>query len=653
MKIIKSIALAVILFGSSFTSNINFAASNSAEPYPLDYFALREVISNVSMSPDGKKVSLLKIPSKKGKPILEIYDANDLSKEPFRVNADPMEIQRARWVSNDQLILNLRQKVRNKIDGFNRGVYAGSLAKLDLKTKKIKTFELDNQSPGIASSLIDKPNKILVAFNGDDTFFSPTDYYELDLKTGAKKLKIRGTPAVPRVVFDAYGKPVYGQSFDRPTGTIRWHVRYPGSNKWVEFYRLSQDSFEEFDVEWVDENNSDIFLVTAHNGKNTKGLWEYNVRTKKFGEAIYRRNDVDVVGVRYHSNRWTNPNSVTGVIYATDKYKAEFFDGAEEALYKQLETIVPSSHQVRVVSRSKEGQSLIVFNSGPRDPGTYYMIKDGLVKTIGSTQPLLKSSQLADVKYMKYKSRDGKKMAMYVTIPNGKGPHPAVVMPHGGPFVHEVVGYDEWAQMLANNGYLVVQPQYRGSHGYGLEHYKSAFIEGGQGGYKMQDDKDDAVLHLVEKGLVDRERLAMFGWSYGGYSAFVAASREDQIYQCTVAGAGVADNLQQVNYYRGRGLSGSARVEQVRMWDDSISPIKEASKVNVPMLVIHGDVDQRVPVSHSRKYIEELEKHNKTHKYLELKGADHFSNTLFFDHQKDLYENLTSFLKNDCGPGGL
>ena len=257
MNIFKSIALSVLMLGSVVTTdNVSAAA---AEPYPLEYFALREVISNVSMSPDGNKISLLKIPSKKGDPILEIYDANDLDKPPFRMNADPMEIRQARWISNDQLVLTLRQKLRDKIDGFNRGVYGGALAKLDLKTKKVKEFELKNQSPGIASLLIDKPNKILVSFNGDETY-SPTDYYELDLKSGRKKLIIRGTPEVPLVRFDSYGKPIYGQSFDRQTGTYSWHVRYSGSNKWVEIYRHSEDSFEDFAVEWFDENK----LVTWH-----------------------------------------------------------------------------------------------------------------------------------------------------------------------------------------------------------------------------------------------------------------------------------------------------------------------------------------------------------------------------------------------------
>ena len=226
------------------------------------------------------------------------------------------------------------------------------------------------------------------------------------------------------------------------------------------------------------------------------------------------------------------------------------------------------------------------------------------------------------------------------------------MLPHGGPFVNETVSYDEWGQMLANNGYLVLQPEYRGTRGYGLEYYESAFINGGQGGYKMQDDKDDGALYLVEQGLADRDRMAMFGWSYGGYAALVAASRTPQIYQCVIAGAGVSDPILQVNYYRDR-VQGASLTEQVKMWTESVSPIKEAEKVNVPLLLVHGTVDQRVPLVHSLRYRKELDKYGKDYKFVELVGADHFYSTLFYDHQIKLYESMIDFLHNDCGPGGL
>ncbi len=291
---------------------------------------------------------------------------------------------------------------------------------------------------------------------------------------------------------------------------------------------------------------------------------------------------------------------------------------------------------------------------GPRDPGTYYLLHNGEFKSVGSHQPLIESDALADVRYMKYTARDGRDLAMFVTIPNGvEPPYKTVVMPHGGPHVQEIVIYDEWAQMLANNGYMVVQPQFRMSMGYGKDHFQSAFLhDGSQAGRKMQDDKDDAALHLIEEGLADPERMAMYGWSYGGYAALIAASRDPQIYQCTIAGAAVSDYVVIANDFQRRTPDGTGRVWRDVYEYGAVHPTKEADKVNIPILLIHGSVDSRVLPKQAAIYRKALEKAGKPYKWVELEGADHFYVTLFYEHQIELYESIIDFLANDCGNMG-
>jgi dipeptidyl aminopeptidase/acylaminoacyl peptidase len=635
------------------------ATGLSAEPYPLEYWALRDVVSNVQVSPNGKRVALMKIPTRDGDPIIEVYDASNFEREPFRVNADPMEITDFDWLSDRAIVVSLRQKVRDKIEGFNQGVYETKLALLDVEKEKIE--EVREVNPTIENLLPNEPDKVIISFNPTevdrsvekiDEAFRPRAYYELNLERGTKKLLLQGKLTLGQVEFDGAGNPWLARGYDIAKEEFIWYIRRPGGSDWEEIHRQHEDKFETFDVLGRDENNPAIVFVLANNGRDTAGLWEFNVDSKNFGELVYARSDVNVAGVRMHSNPWTNPDTVVGVAYSTDKAHVEYFDALEAATYAQLEGVIPEAHYTRITSRSRDGQTLTVYNVGPRDPGTYYLLKDGRLQTVGSKQPLLKSEALADVRYISWTARDGKTIHGYLTVPHGEPPFPLIVLPHGGPFVGETVDYDEWGQMLANNGYLVLQPQYRGSTNYGLDFYLSAFIEGGQGGYRMQDDKDDGALHLVQEGLADRDRLAMFGWSYGGYAALVAAARTPQIYQCVIAGAAVSDPLMQVAYYSDL-IEGAARIEQISMWEDSISPIKEVEKVNVPILLIHGDVDQRVPPAHVRKYLKDLEKYNKPHKYVELKGADHFSNTLFYDHQITLYRAMIDFLQNDCGPGGL
>ena len=636
-------------------SGVLTSFSALSEPYPVDYWARRPAISNVALSPDGLSLGMMKIPGKAENPIIEIYRTDALESEPFRINASPMEIISFNWVDNGSLVFTARQQVRDKIEGFNQGIYEYRIALVDVETKRLKSF--DERDPSVVSVLPGKPGKILISFSegGNDGIgakvqaaFRPRAYWEFDLERGTKKLLVRGKISLGNIDFDENGNPILARGFDIDTGDFIWFWRKPGETDWTEFYRLNEDSFDTFRVFGPDPDLPGHFLVEANRGSDTTGLWSFNAATKEFAEAIYQRTDVDICGVRYHSNAWTHADTIVGVTHCKDKPIVEFFDDEEAALQRQLEALLPHAYSARITSRSREGSSLTVRNLGPRDPGSHYLLHNGKLQLIGSGRPYFEAENLADVKYIQYPARDGVTIPAFLTVPSGNPPFPLVVLPHGGPFVREVIIFDEWAQLLANNGYMVLQPQYRGSQGYGQNFYQSAFKEGGQGGYKMQDDKDDGVAWLIDQQLANKDKVAMFGWSYGGYAALVAASRTPQYYQCVIAGAAVSDPDMQIDYYRYR-LRGVSKIEQLSMWDDSISPLNEVDKVNVPILLIHGDVDQRVPLEHAEKYLDVLKKANKPHKYLELAGADHFSNTLFYHHKSELYHSILDYLATSCG----
>jgi dipeptidyl aminopeptidase/acylaminoacyl peptidase len=177
---------------------------------------------------------------------------------------------------------------------------------------------------------------------------------------------------------------------------------------------------------------------------------------------------------------------------------------------------------------------------------------------------------------------------------------------------------------------------------------QSAYQNGSEAGYAMQDDKDDGALYLAEQGLADAKQMAMFGWSYGGYAALVAASRTPQIYQCTIAGAAVTDMVYQLNnYLTDLRLRGASKIQQVSYRKGAINPIDEVENINIPLLMIHGDVDQRVMPKHARLYLDKLDDAQKPYKMVWLEGADHFSNTLFYEHKIILYKELTEFLASD------
>jgi len=571
----KTLMLCAALLAVAATPSTSFAKIGDA--FPIDYFAVRNA---------------------KGNPIIEVYETANMSKKPFRAGGKKLEIQGFSWVGNDEMVVAFRGQVRSRVRGFNDGIFANKLAKLSMKTKKFDEFK--ETGLNFAGNLPKEPNKILISYqegveNGriaEGEVPRPPSYYELDLKSGAKKLVLKGNTKYGRIRFDSLGNPRTASSFEADSDEIVTYHRSIGGADWTEIHRRSEDSFETFNVAgYIPEDPSRIYVI-AHNGNDKAGLWRFNVNTKRFEDLVFRHKDVDVGGVRLHSNQFENPDKVIGVGYSKDKPRIEFFDDLEGATYAQLEGF-----------------------------GSYYLFNNGRFNLVGKRKGQLTAEGLSDVEYIEYPARDGRTIPAYVTKPKGAGPHPLVVLPHGGPFISETIVFDEWGQMLANNGYMVIQPQYRAKH-------------------------------LINKGLVDKDRVAMFGWSYGGYAALVAASREDQIYQCAVAGAAVADNNQQVNYYRFN-TRGAQRTEQLNFWDDSVSPIKAAAKVNIPLLLVHGDVDQRVPFKHFEKYTAELDKNNIPYQSLVLEGADHFLDTLTYDHKSDFYTKLISYLKDDCGPDGL
>ncbi len=636
----------------------------SYEPYPPEQWAMRDVINRVQLSPDGKRLAVMKTPPNDADPLLEIYDAADLSKEPFRMNADPMELISFNWMNDHQVLFSARQLVRDTIRGREQNPYKFRLGLLDIEEKDVSEFGTQG-SVRIVSRMPDRPDKVIVAIAPPDQpqvsselrrilgIIRPFDYYELDLKRGTKKLLVQGKLAFGDYGFDADGELWRAIASDESKRELAWMWRPTPDAKWQEIHRVHADEweFQPFNIWAKDDAKPGHALVTARNGHDTLGLWSYDMANKRFAEAIYRRGDVDVLGVWLHSNTWTHPDTVVGVVYYTDKRHVEFFDGREEALQRQLEGVIPYAHEV-AVSTSRDGSAMVIYNSGPRDPGTYYLFRNGELSTIGSRQPLFDSERLADVEYVHYAARDGYRIPAYLTIPKGEPPFPLVVMPHGGPAGRDFGGYDKWAQLLANNGYLVVQPQFRGGVGDGLAHRMVVFEDGGQEGRKMQDDKDDAALYLVKRGLADEDRMAMFGWSYGGYAAGVAASRTPQIYQCVVAGAAVLDPRRQSNWELSR-MVGETHRRYEALTDTAVSPMEEVENVNVPMLLIHGVLDLRVLVEQSRRYVKQLEEHEKPYKYVELSGAGHFYNTLRENHQAEFFTAMIDFLANDCGPGGL
>ncbi len=658
---------AFVLFSAPVAVLAQDQVASAAQPVPVEVWSLRDVVNAVQMAPDGKHLLVHKVESREGDYILEIYKTEDLmagKTAPFRrLAADPMEIISARWVSDNYIFGNAWQVVRNSVKGPEEDIREYKAFSYNLAQNKFSAlsdnFELVNTLPKEPDTILVASGRVVADATGVDPFeaFRPNSYYRLNLNTGARSLVLKGSEKFPNAVFDNDGNPRFTQSVDPASNELISYYRLPGDGSWKEMSeRYDYDDHKNLyrvlggfmGVAGFSATDPAIGYVIDNRGEDKAALWEFDFKTQQFGKKLFQTQTADVMGIQLHTI--PGKDTLAAAIYPDWRMERHWFDKDEEALYKALEQQIPYAHQISVSSRSRDGKRMIVSNRGPRDPGSFWLITEAGMAKLGSRNPLVKPEQLSDVEFIWYTARDGKRIPAYVTKPKGEGPHPLIVLPHGGPHVNEVISYDEWGQLLANNGYMVLQPQYRMSVGWGQDMFDSAY---GQHGLAMQDDKDDGAKALVQAGWADPNRIAMFGWSYGGYAALVALSRENNIYQCAIAGAAVADP--EKVYFMRRPANTPKAIDDwaKRRGMIGINPIKEVSKVNIPLLMVHPDDDRRVLYFNFTDYKKEIEKYGKPAQFLTLEGADHFYTTLMYKHQEQFYTKMLDFLRNDCGPGGL
>jgi dipeptidyl aminopeptidase/acylaminoacyl peptidase len=664
MKLLKASLTAALVGVSAIGLVMAAPAPTQAQgTVPVDVWALRDVVNAVQISPDGKHLLVHKVESREGEYILEIYNTADLSKPLRRLNADPMEIISARWVSNDVIFGSAWQVNRKSVKGPEEDVRDYRTYAYSLSTNKFTAvdgnFSIVNLLPEEDDYVLVSTGTLVPDATGVDPFsaFRPRSYYKFNLKTGARELVLRGGGKIPFVsAWDDKGNPRYTEIQDIQDGKLISYYRKPGDGDWTKLQEFDLNDPKNLyrmlggfvGVVGFDPTNPNIgYLIDNRDGDDKAALYELDFTTGQVGKKLYQNEDADVMGIQRHSIPGNNKLVAAG--YPGARIERHWFDEEEKALYDALEQQIPYSHQLAIASRSMDGKSMVVTNDGPHDPGSFWLVKDGKLAKLGSRNPLVNPDQLADVKYIRYKARDGLTIPAWITIPKGKGPFPLIVQHNGGPHVNGMVSYDEWGQMLANAGYMVLNADQRISVGWGQKHFDAGY---GEHGGKMQTDYDDGVKYLIDQGLVDPNRVAFFGWSYGGYAALVSLSREPQMFQCAIAGAAVADPEKQ---YMGRR---DTDLKALDAWDKrrgtiGINPMKEVSKVNIPLLMVHGNVDRRVQYYHMQDYQKAFEAAGKTGEFITLEGADHFYTTLMYTHQQQLYTKMLDYLANDCGPGGL
>lgn len=324
---------------------------------------------------------------------------------------------------------------------------------------------------------------------------------------------------------------------------------------------------------------------------------------------------------------------IVGYSYADDRTRVHWVEPRLEALERAAIALFPGS-LVHVDSWARDMSAALIYVEGPGDPGSWWVVRPvtGEKIRIGDAYPAVPPEYVAEMKPYRYTSRDGKTITGYLTLPPGRPATalPLIIMPHGGPAARDVQGFDWWAQALAARGYAVLQPNFRGSDGFGRDFEEAGH---GQWGGAMQDDLTDGVLSLTKAGIADPARVCIVGASYGGYAALAGATLTPELYRCAVSVAGVGDLEAMIQHSK---LTKKQDSLATRYWSRIIgdpttdaerlratSPRFQAARVTAPILLIHGRDDTVVPISQSQDMRDALKAAGKTVVYVQLDGEDH------------------------------
>ncbi|MBP3848651.1 MAG: S9 family peptidase, partial [Pyramidobacter sp.] len=471
------------------------------------------------------------------------------------------------------------------------------------------------------------------------------DVYRLNVKTGELEL-VAENPGT-----------IVGWDTDND-GKLRLAYEYVGTTTRVLYRDTESDPWKKiFETDFRDSVSPRVFTadnkklyITSDLGRDKGALYEYDPATGA-QSLLYENDEASVSGVIWSRLR----KKLLGVTYYTDKPHRHYFDKEAEDFYNMLQAQFPGL-RAGVSSMSKDEKRMFVAVASDRVPGRLYYYdkeKPGVFTQVADFYPWLKEEHLAEMKPIQYQARDGLTIHGYLTLPVGADPKnlPAIVVVHGGPESRDTWGYDTEAQLLANRGMAVLQVNYRISTGYGKAFWKAGFR---QWGLKQQDDITDGVKWLIEQGIADPKRIAIYGGSYGGYATLMGLIKTPELYCCGVDYVGVSNLftlfssipeywkplLEQMYETIGHPVKDKEQFE-------ATSPTLHADRISVPLFIAQGANDPRVVKAQSDAMVEAMRARGVEVQYMVKNNEGHgFHNE---ENRFDFYRAMDVFLTEHLG----
>lgn len=655
------------------------SAAQASTPIPIEDLAKLPAIQSVSMSPDGKHiVALIPSPGDPDETALATWDTRDLSKGPEVItpSGDRMKFVMATALKADKILVVGRQEWTGRLGGCGEGKLSGATKTFVMKSYLTddaqksfdEAFANSTHTTGISretrrclelgttASLVHMlpldPDRVIV--QQLDKLSLTADYLLYNLKTKTTELLFLGGTRASPALFDPRTGKVLAKSQIEPAGgdyeqqvlildpdTGEFSLHAPLTTKLTDRHTV--------DVVGIDEAKGKYYVLTDQFSDKVQARL-YDPKSRKYDpEPLVSDKNFSIGGLVFGDQK-SNFNKLLGFVVDGPQRRTVYVDPDLKAIQAGLQQAFPGQ-DVSLGRYTDDFSKLLFTTESANQPISYHVLVDKKnVVNLGSQRPSIKADQTGQQRWVTYRARDGREIPAILDLPagwkQGDAPAPAIINPHGGPWARDYMGWDVsgWVALLTSRGYAVLRPQYRGSSGLGRQLWLAGDREWG---LKMSDDNDDGAAWLVSEGIADKDRIAIFGYSYGGFAAVAASVRSPSPYQCAIAGGPVSNLGKLGTSWSDNRLQRILQGQTVKGMD----PMRNTDKATLPILLFVGDRDVRTPAFHARSFHDAVD--GKVPAKFELIADMPHSMPWYPRQQRRTLELIEKFLKDDCGPGGL
>lgn len=595
--------------------------ASAADLPPVENFFRDPDVGFVRLSPSGRYVVMLNRLAG-GAQALAVRETADLKRVTTAASFDTARLKDVQWVNDNRLTFTLKyanmefegnnDQFAVDRDGANlthliSGNWHHQQEKLGTLIKD-RTLTAEYAFDEVAH---DGSDDIIVqrySWNDNDRQPQSSHPYRLNTRSGKLTNIASGEPDhVQDWLFDASGQPRV--AIARNKGRCIVYYRAEPETAWSEIHNRDCYNDPAF-LPLMFDNRDTLYVRAGYKGRTA--LFSYDVHKKELAKEPF----VDIDGFDFSGSLEQDyvTRKILGVHFRSDAGATAWLDPTMKAIQEKVDTLLPGSiNQINCGNDCRNPAAVIVSASSYRMPPSYFLYTpgDNRIIGLGSSHPGIEPKQMGKRDLFRFAARDGLKIPVYVTMPAAKagGPRPAIVLVHGGPYSRG--GSWEWddeAQFLASRGYVVLQPEFRGSTGFGVAHFRAGWQQWGRA---MQDDLADTAAWAVQQGWADPKRIGIMGASHGGYATLMGLVRNPETFRAGVEWAGVTDIGLMFTAAESDASEDARRYDMKTLIGDplkdpaafaEVSPLAQAARIKQPVLIAHGAEDRRVPIVHAAKF---------------------------------------------------